>query len=315
MRNKTFFKNKINRLLVILAIAVPLLFIFMYTAWGADVMIINSQSGVLNDSITYEHYIESSTADSSGLVCTSCYGITDTILVSSNRFHSYFLYYWYNGSVHKWTDEFFSQPTDTTGLLTNSTMPIRAYWGDSAISARHRLWTWSDGLITGYSETTPSTDSNYQYIMNIPVVNTSNYYLSIDINFPGLDSSMGWNWSRGVVTLGGSVPVPSDTSLCNVYGYVQDRGVGLYRAEISLILPNHAYDSCNSTILIKKVFQDNTDGDGFFSLNVPKSSCLNRNRQDNSLMKYSVEIRYEGEKTKIHEFSIPADSSTYYLVF
>ena len=107
---------------------------------------------------------------------------------------------------------------------------------------------------------------------------------------------------------------PTDANLCNVYGYIQDRGVGLYGATITLTLPSHVYDSCNNTILVKKVFRDNTDTDGLFSLEVPKSSCLTKNK-NSSLIKYSVEVTYKREKTKTTQLSIPSDSSTYRLVF
>ena len=240
--------------------------------------------------------------------------------------------------------QYAGEVTATASITTGDKQDIAGYVKDTALANPGAFYgptsagVGSDTVVI-YAVDTSGTDSAVQYTKltvknaagaNVGIASTDGsgkYTFFLDpADYTVIGTKIGYLWNSLALTVTGNsdsetvkgyniaVSTPSDTGLCNVYGYVSSQGSPVPYVNIQMTLPQHAYDSCNNTFLLTKVFSDDTDENGMFSLYVPKSSCLNRDK-DGDMMEYKVVLSYDNTKTKEKPIVIPADSSSYYLVF
>lgn len=109
---------------------------------------------------------------------------------------------------------------------------------------------------------------------------------------------------------------PSDTGLCTVYGYMGDlRADSVGFEEIGFSIPNKVYNSCTDEIIPKLQESTRSRASGYFEITLVKSSCLTpvtTNTNVGDSVWYSISL--DGVETT-ERLYIPADSSTYKLVF
>lgn len=191
---------------------------------GTDAWVINAEAGDVYDSITYEHYMgDSAAADTSILLCVSCSGYSDTVLVADSLYHFIYLYFWPAGDTNPGAWGFFKSPSDTTGNQSSIVFPLRAFWTDSSIASRVRSWTYNGITLISSTTTGTSFDSNYSYSFN-DTINTSYFHVyTVDLSFPGVDSSLTWTFQvePSNLGLGSGLDLPSSADLVNVYGWLR----------------------------------------------------------------------------------------------
>lgn len=120
------------------------------------------------------------------------------------------------------------------------------------------------------------------------------------------DSLFGYNY---VI----SVSAPADTNLCRVFGYIKGNDqVAIAYAKVTLVTPNTTRNICDSSyIMVSRIRDTRTDTDGYFTIDVLKSSCM----PDSSESLYKISVKFEEFGSGEHEFYIPADSNTYRVTF
>jgi hypothetical protein len=146
--------------------------------------------------------------------------------------------------------------------------------------------------------------------------NSSGYVtLALDpATYTILARKIGYYWSNSTLVVSGNATDTAygyDTeteNVCRIYGYVKDvSGNGIEYATVTATMPGRVYDSCAATLVFDNSVQTTTTTDGYFELDLIRSSCLN-----DKAYKISWSKRDVGEYSK--QFTVP-DSTTYLITW
>jgi len=284
-----------------------------YLAWGADASwVITAEGGIIYDSVTYEHYMGSdSTADSTGLWCTTCTGWTDTLTVSDSLYHFYYLYFYPVNDIHPSTWGWFKQPSGTTGVATSIVFPLRAYWTDSATASRTRRWSYNGTGITNSDVTTTSVDSNFHYVQNFSLSTSQLHNITVDLQYPGVDSGQTWGFQIQSASLkgGSGITLPLDDDLVNVYGWLRDaRNKPIHGAKVVANRVTSRFGLGDSlggapyVIVPNTSVSTATDSLGLFQLIIRRTGSY----RDTLSGKYNITATYRGsEMFSIEKLFVP----------
>lgn len=111
------------------------------------------------------------------------------------------------------------------------------------------------------------------------------------------------------------VTQPSDTSLCMVNGQAFDLQQNPIQYGRVVITPSERnFNTCDSTISLAGSYETTTNSAGYFEIEVIKSSCVGDIDYGIKVTGVLVNTGIEVE-TPLHTFEIPADSTTYKVVW
>ena len=296
MANK---ENPIPKWFVIVFIAwLTIMFAMGQSAFSADASWrIYGEAGDIYDSITYEHYMGgSSSPDSSGLICTTCTGYSGTLTVSDSLYHFYYLYFWEDTMKGSWG--FFKSPSDTAGVPTTVTVPIRAYWLDAADYSGLSQWSY-DGISLQTSNVYAlNADSTYHFKYNYTHNTDEMSGVFVAIDFPGVDSNVSWQFQVEPSILGGfGIVSPSAADLALVYGWVKDMSdnpVQGARIDISRVTTGNSADTSVTTpvIISPKPIVAYTDTAGYWQIYLRRTTAYS----DTTLGFYNIVCNHGGSK-------------------
>jgi hypothetical protein len=106
---------------------------------------------------------------------------------------------------------------------------------------------------------------------------------------------------------------PSSAQLCRVYGWVgnaQQRTVG--DVTLTFSLTENVVNVCDSAVMISTSFSTETNGAGYFYIDLIRSSCLqtiNAQGTATGRAKYNVLLDFGGQTKQLRPFTVP-DSTT-----
>ena len=197
-------------------------------------------------------------------------------------------------------------------LYTYNVVAIDTSGTDSLVSGvkitvRNTLTTdsWTIGT-DGNGVSTHSVDS-----MSYDVLGSKSNYIFTTYRdtVTGNETDTIFGYNSGVV-----ITAPSDTALCSVNGVVYDNmNVAQKYAILTFTLPGQVYNSCGNVMMINHTQTVETSSTGTFTIDLMKNSCMASPDQDTVYYQITIDGK-EGE-TNPYKFYIPADSSTYNLVF
>lgn len=234
----------------------------------------------------------------------------DTVLNAvSGRINEAVIELKFTGSdtVTKWTF------TRELKAPTTGSYPWRLTAGWDNIADSVALYVYDDTTLrAGFPKV--RTGTLYGYDTTITAQAGKYTYATFQIRYLGADTLAAWPWSLDWTDTSGSVVTPSSSeSKCTVYGYVTDAtGAGLNYATVALTLPDKVNDTCNDNIVTVRTKtaitrNDGTHGDGYFAIEVLRSSCL-ANRH------YRLTISKDNMTTLERNIDVP-DSASYRLIW
>ena len=167
--------------------------------------------------------------------------------------------------------------------------------------------------MSGAPQGTPQTTGanglgsfNLEDSIGVYMTSTPHYtfeYDTIYVTTDTVDTIFGYNTT---------VSAPGNSDLCTVYGDVfQFIGDSVSYATVTFRTVGDIYDTCGTKSLLPKIYHTETLASGRYTIDLLKSKCMSTGADT----KYKVQIEANGVKSREYEFSIPADSSTYHLVF